>query len=83
MTGKRPGGIERGNPYCEEKGVHVYDNAVYCKCGRDLTRAPGVAGSYEDETQEVYLYSCPCGRWPRFLFGPPVPFFLGDGRDDE
>lgn len=79
MTGEHPGGIERGRPYCEERGRAAYDGAVYCKCGRDLSRAPGVYGSYEDES--VYCYSCPCGRWPRFLFGPPAPIYIGDVKE--
>jgi len=83
MTGKHPGGLIRGRPYCEEGGWDAYDNATYCKCGRDLTRAPGVVGSYEDEEKNVFSYSCPCGCWPRFLFGPPTAVYLGDSRDDS
>ena len=79
MTGKRPGAL-RGTPFCEEKGRHAYDSQVFCQCGRDLSRAPGVHGSYEDEDQQVFVYSCPCGRWPRFLMDAPVPLYLGDVR---
>ena len=71
----------RGKPYCEEKGRPAYGNAVYCKCDRELMRAPGVRGAYEDESEEVYVYSCPCGRWPRFNFvWYPCPVYLGDAR---
>lgn len=80
MTGNHPGGIVRGKPYCEEKGEAAYGNALYCKCNRELSRAPGVHGSYEDETNQVFVYSCPCGRWPRFLMDAPVPIYLGDIR---
>lgn len=85
MTGKRPGGLVVGDPYCEEKGEPAYGGACYCECGRDLTRAPGVVGSYEGDqnTSEVFGYSCPCGRWPRFLFGPPAAIYLGDSRDGD
>jgi hypothetical protein len=79
MTGKKPGGLQCGTPRCEP----VPDIAVYCECGRDLIRAPGVYGAYRDgvERGSVYDYSCPCGRWPSFLFGPPAPIYLGDARD--
>jgi len=82
MTGNHPGGIVRGKPYCEENGGPAYSNAVYCTCNRDLTRAPGVYGAYENESEDIYVYSCPCGRWPRFSFGLyPVPVYLGDARE--
>ena len=82
MTGNHPGGIVRGKPYCEEKGRPAYGNAVYCKCNRELSRAPGVHGAYEDKDETVFVYSCPCGRWPRFAFGIyPVPVYIGDAQD--
>ena len=82
MTGEHPGGLQRGNPYCEEKGQPAYETAVYCKCGRDLSRAPGVAAAYEGDpdTSAIIGYSCPCGRWPRFLWGFGWEY-LGDARD--
>jgi hypothetical protein len=84
LTGKHPGGLIRGNPYCEEKGKVAFDTAVYCKCGRDLSRAPGVAGAHEGDpkTSAIYGYSCPCGRWPRFLWGFGWEY-LGDSRDED
>jgi hypothetical protein len=83
LTGKRPCVMYRGSPYCEEKGRDAYNGATYCECGRDLTRAPGVHGSYDGDpdTSTVFTYSCPCGRWPRFHYGPPAPIYLGDAKE--
>jgi len=81
MTGEKPLGL-RGSPYCEEEGKRAYEQWIYCKCGRDLTRAPGVHGAYEGdpETSAVFGYSCPCGRWPRFMWGFGW-HYLGDARE--
>jgi hypothetical protein len=82
MTGIRPAGIVGGSPYCEETGKAAYEGYIHCKCGRDLTRAPGVMGAHEGDpkTSSIYGYSCPCGRWPRFLWDLGWQY-LGDSRD--
>jgi len=84
MTGERPKGLGlwRGTAYCEERGQATYPTYTLCECGRDLTRAPGAVRSYEGdpETSAVIGYSCPCGRWPRFLWGFGWEY-LGDARE--
>jgi len=82
MTGERTSSLFRGNPRCEEHGKAAYPTYTLCKCGRDLTRAPGVAGAYEGDpkTSDTIGYSCPCGRWPRFFWGFGWQY-LGDSRD--
>lgn len=82
LTGERTCSLHRGSAYCEERGQAAYPTYTLCECGRDLTRAPGAVRSYEGdpETSAVIGYSCPCGRWPRFLWGFGWEY-LGDARE--
>jgi hypothetical protein len=84
LTGERTCSLHRGSAYCEERGEAAYGSAVYCKCGRDLSRAPGVHGAYEGDpdTSAVYGYSCPCGRWPRFVSGLGWQY-IGDANEES
>jgi len=76
-TGEKPASDCRGHPQCEERGRDVTPTMrCWCECGRNLTSAPGVHHSSPPE-HHIVTYSCPCGRWSRWDFGPPVPIYLG------